>query len=148
MLWKRRCWTVDAFCRQDASEQGIDFPIVPVPNDDILDADTVPFQPRFLLQEIIFAHCPYLPWPCLRGHLLCRAGWLCLRGIAGCECAILPIQEIATCSRCSVCEHASSGERPSARQSLPAPEPVNTISWQPAKGQQDSGRSEWRNDEF
>ena len=37
------------------SEQEIDFPWVPVPNNDEFDADTVPFQPRFLLQELIFA---------------------------------------------------------------------------------------------
>ena len=136
---RRRSWTVVQFCRQDADhsfvdifEQEIDFRWVPVPNNDELDADAAPFQPRFLFQEIIFAHCPYFPQPCLRGNLLCRADWLCLRRIAGCECAILPIQEIATNSKCSVCDQANSGERTTARRSLAAPEQVNKFSWQPA----------------
>ena len=66
--WKsRRSWTGDAFCRQDAdhscmdiTEQEVDFRWVAVPNNDEPDADGVPFQPRFVLQEIIFAHCPHL----------------------------------------------------------------------------------------
>ena len=45
----------------DICEQEIGFPWVLVPNNDELDADAAPFQPRFLLQEIIFAHCPYFP---------------------------------------------------------------------------------------
>ena len=101
MPWKRRSWTGDAFCRQDADhnlmdicEQEIEFPWVPVPNNDELGADAAPFQPRCLLQEILFAHCPYFPQPRLRGNLLCRADWLCLRGIAGCECSIQPIREV------------------------------------------------------
>ena len=79
---RRGSWTGDAFCRQDAdqsfrdtSEQDIDFPQVPVPNNDEFGADVVPFQLRFLEQELIFAHCPYLSLPCLIGNLLCR-GWL------------------------------------------------------------------------
>ena len=58
---------------------------------------------------------------------LVQGSWLCLRGIASCECAILPIREIATHSRCSGCEHASPGERTTARWSLPAPEAGNTF---------------------
>ena len=149
MPWKRRRrWTGDAHADHglmDICEQEINFLWVSVPNNDELDADAVPFQPRFLLQEIIFAHCPYFPSRASEENLLCRADWLCLGGIAGCECAILPIPEIATHSRC---EHASSGERPTARRSLPAPEPVNKICWQLAESQQDNGRSEWRSDKF
>ena len=144
----------DAFCRQDADhssrdicEQEIDFPWVPASNNDEPDADAAPFLPRFLLQEIIFAHCRYLLQPSLRGILLCKSDWLCLRGIAGCECTILPIQEIATDSKCSVCVHASSGEHSTARRSLPALEPVNKFCWQPAETQQQTRRDE-RIDEF
>ena len=48
------------------------------------DVDAVPFQARFLLQELIFAHCAYLQRPYVRGNLLCRADWLSLRGLRGC----------------------------------------------------------------
>ena len=41
----------------DISEQEIDFPWVPVQNNDNeFDADAVPFQPRFLHQEPISIH--------------------------------------------------------------------------------------------
>ena len=101
MPWKRRrSWTGDAFSRQDADhsfmdicQQEIDFPLVQFPNNDELNADAAPSQPRNPRQEIIFAHCPHMLQPCLRGTLLCRADWLCLRGTVSCECAILPIRE-------------------------------------------------------
>ena len=106
------------------------------------DSDAPPLLPRFLLQEIIFAHGVYVLYfsqPRLRGNLLCRADWLCLRWIASCECAILPIREIAIySSRCSVCEQTSSGERQTARGSLPAPEHVNKFWWQSTDSQQDN----------
>ena len=44
-------------------------------------ADATLFLPRFLLREIIFAHCPYVLYflqPRLRGNLLCRTDWLFL----------------------------------------------------------------------
>ena len=74
-------------------------------------------------------------------EILCRADWLCLRCLASCECAILPIREIATYSRCG-----GSRERPTARCSLQAPEPVNTFCWQPAESQQHN-RPDGRDDE-
>ena len=78
MPWKRRrSWTEDTFCRQDAdhsftglSEQGIDLPWMPVPNNAI-EVTTCSTQTRcrsnrvFLLQLLIFAHCLYLHQPCL-----------------------------------------------------------------------------------
>ena len=103
-----------------------------LPNSDEPGEDATP---SFLLQEIIFAHCPhddlYLTQPRLQEHLLCRADWLCLRGNASCECAILPIQEIATHSRCSA-------QRSTARRSLPASKPINKLFWQPGENQQDN----------
>ena len=104
------------------------------PNSEGPGEDVKPFLPRFLLQDIIFAHCPvddlYPNQLRLRGNLLCRMDWL-HRGIARTEGAILPIREIAACPRCSTCEHPGSGERPTARRSLPAPEPMNEFSWWP-----------------
>ena len=78
----------------DVSEQEIDSSLVPVPNNDEFSADAGPFRPRFLLQELIFAHCPYLPSPSTRGNLLSRADWLSLGGIANTECDIKPMREI------------------------------------------------------
>ena len=69
--------------------------------------------------------------PRLQENLLCRADWLCLRGVATTECAILPTRELGTCPWYSACEHSSSGERPSARQCLPAPVLIDGFSWQP-----------------
>ena len=66
------------------------------PNNDDVEAGAVPFQLRFWMQELIFAHCPCLPRPCLSGNLLSRVDRLSLRGIAGCERAVLPILEIAS----------------------------------------------------
>ena len=90
----------------DISEQEIDFPWVPAPNNDEFDADVVPFQPRFLFQELLIGHCPYLRQPCLTGNLLRRVDWLSLRGIAGCECVLLcrswrlpPFQDAAAAGR-------------------------------------------------
>ena len=47
------------------------------------DADAVPFHPRFLLQELIFAHCPCQPRSSFRVKFPSRADGLSLRGIAG-----------------------------------------------------------------
>ena len=47
------------------------------------------------------------------------------------DSAILPTRELAAYPRCSVCEHPSSRERPSARRSQPAPALVDGFSWQP-----------------
>ena len=66
------------------------------PNNDDVEAGAVPFQLRFWMQELIFAHCPCLFRPCLSGNLLSRVDRLSLRGIAGCERAVLPILEIAS----------------------------------------------------
>ena len=41
----------------------------------------------------MFAHCPYLQRPYVRGNVLCRADWLSPRVVAGCECTILPQSE-------------------------------------------------------
>ena len=38
---------------------------------------------------------------------------------------------LAAYPQCSACERLSLGERPSARESLPAPVPINAFSWQP-----------------
>ena len=62
---------------------------------DEFHADVVPFLPRFLLQELIFAHCPDQPRRPIRGKFLTKSDWLSLRGIAGTECDILPIRIIA-----------------------------------------------------
>ena len=80
------------FCRQDAGHNSMDIckreimsPGVPVLNNDEPDEETTPFLPRFLLQEITFAHCLcelYFNQPRPQGNRLCRADWLCPRGIA------------------------------------------------------------------
>ena len=120
MPWKRRrSWTADNFCgpnHWDLGEQGSDMPWVPVPSNDEFDADVVPFQPAFSAAGAIFAHCPYLPGPCLPGNPLCRVDWLSLGGTAGWECAILPILEMANFSRRSSGGQSSPRERPSARR--------------------------------
>ena len=98
----------------------------------------------FLLQEIIFAHCPYdnlyFNQPRLRGNLLCRAEWLCLRGIASCECAIFSFREIAsqlTMQRLRT-NQLRGAAPPKARRSLWAPESVNKCCWQPSQSRQDN----------
>ena len=48
---------------------------------DEFDADAVPFQPRFLLQELLFAHCPHRLRSPIRGNFLYKGDWLSLRGI-------------------------------------------------------------------
>ena len=94
-----------------------------------------PFLPRFLLQEINFAHSPYEGVfhnrPSLLVNLLCRSDWLRLRGVAETECAILPVRELAAFPRCSACEHLRSGELPSARRFLLAPVLLDEFTWQP-----------------
>ena len=121
---------------QDITSLGI------IPNSEEPTKDAAPFLPRFLLQEIICEHSPHDD-----RYLLCSADWLCLRGTAGTECGILPIREIATHRQCSACARTSSGELPTARRSLPAPEPVNKFCWQLAESQQHN-QPERRGDEF
>ena len=107
------------------------FPGCPLQTTMELDADVVPFQPRVLLHELIFAHCPYLSRPCLTGNLLCRVDWLFLRGIAGCERAVLSIIEVATLPRCSSSRQGSSVERPPVCRTLPVPEAPNRTPMEP-----------------
>ena len=57
-------------------ESGNNYSRVPNHRRDEFNVDAVPFQPRFLLQELIFAHCSHLPRPYVRGDLVCRADWL------------------------------------------------------------------------
>ena len=83
MSWKRkRSCTADALCRRDRPGE-----------------EDKAFLPRFLLQEIIFAHCAfddiYPNQPRLLLNLMCRTDWLRLRGNAGTECAILPIRRLS-----------------------------------------------------
>ena len=63
------------------------------------------------------------------------------------ECGILPIREVATYPRSSACDHPSSGERSTARRSLPAREPVSKFCWEPVESQQHN-QPERRSDEF
>ena len=49
-------------------------------------------------------------------------------GVPETECAIFPIRELAAFG---ACEHLRSGERPSARRSLPAQVLFDEFSWQP-----------------
>ena len=77
---RTRSWTADALCRPDAdcapmggarSTNSAGQPAEtqqhnqPGRRSDELDADVVSFQPRFPLQELIFAHCPV---PALPSH--------------------------------------------------------------------------------
>ena len=120
---RRRRWTADIFCGVNQwyhGESRFDAPWVQEVNNEEIAVDAMPFQLRFLLQELIFRQRPFQPRPCLFGNLLCRVDWLCLRGIAQPERTILPILEVVTYSRCCSGGQSSSGERFSARRSLPA----------------------------
>ena len=142
MPWKRKkCWTAETLCRLDASfslqydsELDLGSPEAPVPRDEESTKENRPFLPRFLLQEIIFAHSPYervFPnRPSLQGNFLCKSDWLRLRGIAETDCMILPVRELAAYHQCSVCEQLNAGERPSARSSLSAPALLDEFRWQ------------------
>ena len=73
----------------DLDENGNNNPRMPNHRRDEFDIDAVPFQPRFLLQGLVFVHCAYLQRPYVHGNLLCREDWLSLGGgSAGCECTI------------------------------------------------------------
>ena len=48
-------------------------------------ADVGPFQESILLQELIVAHCKFLPPPTVQGNLMSRADRCALKEIAGCE---------------------------------------------------------------
>ena len=90
-----------------------------LPQEEDSSEEDRPFLPRFLLQEIIFAHSPYNRQH-LQGNPLCRSGWLRLRGFSETECMILPVQELAALPRCSVCEQLKAEERSLARWSCPS----------------------------
>ena len=65
MPWTRkRCWTADALCRLDSSltpqvRQRTGSPEALIPRVEESSEEDRPFRPRFLLQEIIFAHSLY-----------------------------------------------------------------------------------------
>ena len=63
---------------------------------------------------------PYQPRLRLSGNFLCRVDWLSVRGTAQPERTVLSILEVLTYSRCCSSGQSSSGERSSARRSLPA----------------------------
>ena len=96
------------------------------------DADAVPFLPRFLLQELILAHCPHQSRSSFRGNFLSRADWLSLGGIAGveltfCRSAYQPTAERAPSCAPDPARHAvkynnqlTLGFRPQHAQSNPA----------------------------
>ena len=82
----KRCWTADALCRLDTSftprydsEQDLRSPEALIPRGEEPSEDDKPFPPRFLLQQIIFAHSPYEgvypDQPRLQETLLCMADW-------------------------------------------------------------------------
>ena len=103
-----------------------------IPNSDSLGEDVKPFLPRFLLQELIVAHCPfddlYPDQPDDFGKIFCcRTDWLQLRRTVDTQCAILPIREIAAFPR------PSSNHRPTARWSLPAQEPMDEFRCRPGQ---------------
>ena len=83
---------VNKFCWQPAESQQDNRP---EGRNDESDADAVPFLPRFVLQELIFAHCPHQPRSPIRGNFLNKSDWLSLRGIEGLECDVLPVRVIA-----------------------------------------------------
>ena len=116
------------------SEVGLGSPEAVVTRDEESSEEDRPFLPRFLLQEIIFAHSPYEGFfhnqPCLQGNLLCRTDWLRRRGVAETECMILPVRELAAIPRCSVREQLKVEERSSARWSLSAPVLLDELRWQ------------------
>ena len=138
---RKKCWT-DALCRLDSSlppqydsELDLGSPEGLIPRDEESSEEDRPFLPRFLLQEIIFAHSPYEGVfhnrPGLQGNLLCRSDWLRLRGISETECMILPIRELAAFPRCSVCEQLKAEARSSAPWPLPVPALLDDSRWQP-----------------
>ena len=53
--------------------------------------DDKPFQPRFLLQDLVFAHSEELGTPSIEGSLLHKTDWLAMGGVASCEQKISPI---------------------------------------------------------
>ena len=58
-------------------------------------ADDGPFQERFLLHEVIFAHCKFLPRPTIQVNLMSRADWCALRGLRAANVPFFSITEIA-----------------------------------------------------
>ena len=143
--WKRchgkgkRSWTADALCRLDSdyapmddSEQDLAPPEALFPHGGF-GKDDAPFLPRFLLQENAFAHSPCegvhhnQPAPSGKSPVQVRNA----RSYRFEKSPLIP----------------SAGERSTARQSLPAPEPVNNFCWHPAESQQHNqpGR---KSDEF
>ena len=43
--------------------------------------DDKPFQPRFLLQDLVFAHSEELGTPSIEGSLLHKTDWLAMSGV-------------------------------------------------------------------
>ena len=115
------------------SEQGIEPPWALIANSDGPGEDVIPFLPRFLLQEIIFARCPfddlYPNQSRFRGNFLCGTDRLQLRGIAGAECVIRPIREITAHPRCSTCERPSSGARTGAIERIQLVARTDALVW-------------------
>ena len=103
-----RCIVLPRLTPQYDSEQDLVSPEALIPRDEESSEEDRPFQPRFLLQEIVFAYSSYEGFfhnlPSLQGNLLCRSEWLRSRGISETECMILPVRELAAFPRCSVCE--------------------------------------------
>ena len=138
---EKKCWTANAYNHLDPSlapqydsEQDFGFPVAPFRRDEESSEEDNPFLPRFLLQEMIFAHSPYEGLfhnrPSLQRNLLCRSDWLRPQGTSETECMFLPVQELAAVLRCSVCEQLKAEERFSARRSLPAPVLLDEFRWQ------------------
>ena len=155
---RKRSWTADALCRMDADCD----PMSICEQGDRLSLGTNSEQRRAHAKT---PHRSYRDFCCRRlssrtvrttifiptsrasrGNLLCRADWLCLRGIAGTECAILPRfkKSPPLPRRCSACEQTSSGERPTARRSLPHRNQSTNSVGQPAENQQDNQPEEKR----
>ena len=139
---EKKCWAADAPCRSDPSlaphydsEQDLGSPEALILRDEESSEEDRPCPPRFLLQEIIFAHeGVFHNQPSLQRNLLCRSDWLRLRGISETECMILPIRELAAFPRCSVCEQLKAEERSSARWPLSASALLDDSRWQSWSG--------------
>ena len=62
---RKKCWAADTLCRLDHcltpqydSELDLGSPEALIPRDEESSEEDRPFLPRFLLQEIVFAHSP------------------------------------------------------------------------------------------
>ena len=132
--WHGRSWTADALCRLHSD-------CAPAARE-----EDRPFLPRFLLQEIIFAHSPYEGdlhnRPRLQGNLLCRSEWLHPRGISETECMILRVQELAASPRCRAAQRrgallgVSVLVGPTASRRIPLPVRSNALLWELGQNRQ------------